>query len=235
MSQQIALRSHAPDFWLARGAIALTALLNLVLVNNLTSGPRWLAPTFELALLVPLSVATAWTQVKVQSAITHEHWDLIHQSRRWIRGAALLLTLIVTAINLNALIAVMRALLSGAKGATGVSLLIDASNIWFTNIVIFALWFWNLDRGGPAARGLAEQGTLDLLFPQMSQAPEAVGTPWTPGFVDYLFVSFTNATAFSPTDTMPMSARMKLLFMLEAMASLATVGLIAARAVNVLA
>ena len=235
MSQQFASRSHALDFWLARGAIALTALLNLVLVNNLTSGPRWLAPTFELALLVPLSVATAWTQVKVQSATTHEHWDLIHQSRRWIRGAALLLTLIVTAINLDALIAVMRALLSGAKGATGVSLLIDASNIWFTNIVIFALWFWNLDRGGPAARGLAERGTLDLLFPQMSQAPETGGTPWTPGFVDYLFVSFTNATAFSPTDTMPMSARMKLLFMLEAMASLATVGLIAARAVNVLA
>lgn len=227
------LRSHASDFWLARGAIALSALLNLVLVNKLTPGPSWLAPLFEFALLIPLSVATAWTQIKVQSATTKDHWDAIAQSRRLIRGAALLLTFIVTAINFEALFAVMQALLHGAKGASGASLLVDAANIWFTNVVIFALWFWNLDRGGPATRGLHDR-KVDLLFPQMLSAPEAGSEPWTPGFVDYFFVSFTNATAFSPTDTLPLSARMKLLFMLEAIASLATVGLIAARAVNIL-
>ena len=107
-------------------------------------------------------------------------------------------------------------------------------NIWFTNVVIFALWFWNLDRGGPATRGLESAGRPDLLFPQMTSLPDEAEEAWTPGFIDYLFVSFTNATAFSPTDTMPLSPRIKLLFMLEAAVSLATVGLVAARAVNVL-
>lgn len=228
------LTSHALDFWLARGAIALSALLNLVLVNKLTPGPHWLAPMFEFALLIPLSVATARTQIKVKSAATQDHWDSIHQSRRWIRSAALVLTFFVTAVNVQALIAVMDALLHGAKGATGATLLIDALNLWFTNIVIFALWFWNLDRGGPATRGLEDHQRPDLLFPQMTGLPPGQSTAWTPGFIDYFYVSFTNATAFSPTDTMPLSARMKLLFMVEALASLATVGLIAARAVNIL-
>lgn len=228
------LQSHALDFWLARGAIALTALLNFALVNKLTFAPYWLAPLFELSMLAPLSIATAWTQIQVNNATTSHHWGAIRRNRRWIRGAALLLTLIITAINAEVLVAVMRALLHGAKGATGASLLIDAANIWFTNVVIFALWFWNLDRGGPALRGLQDHETPDLLFPQMASRPDESATAWTPGFVDYLFVSFTNATAFSPTDTMPLSARMKVLFMLEALASLATVGLIAARAVNIL-
>ena len=228
------LQSHASDFWLARGAIALTAVLNLALVNKLTFEPYWLAPVFELAMLVPLSVATAWTQIQVNTATTDHRWGAIRRNRRWIRGAALLLTFVVTAINFEALIAVTRALLHGAKGPTGASLLIDALNIWFTNVVIFALWFWNLDRGGPAMRGLESAGRPDLLFPQMASPPAEGEEPWTPGFIDYLFVSFTNATAFSPTDTMPLSPRIKLLFMLEAAVSLATVGLVAARAVNVL-
>lgn len=228
------LQKHASDFWLARGAIALTAILNLALVNKLTFAPYWLAPVFELALLVPLSIATAWTQIQVNTATTDHHWGAIRRNRRWIRGAALLLTFVVTAINFEALIAVTRALLHGAKGPTGASLLIDALNIWFTNVVIFALWFWNLDRGGPATRGLESAGRPDLLFPQMTSLPDEAEEAWTPGFIDYLFVSFTNATAFSPTDTMPLSPRIKLLFMLEAAVSLATVGLVAARAVNVL-
>ena len=228
------LQTHSFDFWLARGAIALTAVLNLALVNKLTFQPYWLAPLAELAMLLPLSVATAWTQIQVTNAVNDHQWGKVRRNRQWIRGAALVLTLIITAINFEALIAVTRALLHGAKGPTGASLLIDALNIWFTNVVIFALWFWNLDRGGPASRGLDGAGRPDLLFPQMTSPSDQSYVGWTPGFVDYLFVSFTNATAFSPTDTMPLSPRIKLLFMLEAAVSLATVGLVAARAVNVL-
>jgi hypothetical protein len=162
--------------------------------------------------------------------------DLIRRHRRFVRRFALLLTALVTITNFEALAAVMRALLyEGAKGATGQSLLLDALNIWFTNIVVFALWFWNLDHGGPAMRGLVTERAPDFLFPQMTAANADGPEPWTPGFIDYFYVSFTNATAFSPTDTMPLSARSKLLMMVEAGASLLTVGLVAARAVNVLA
>lgn len=104
---------------------------------------------------------------------------------------------------------------------------------WFTNVVLFALWFWNVDRGGPAARGLVA-GSNDFLFPQMLQGCPA-DPHWLPGFIDYLYLSFTNATAFSPSDTLPLSARGKLLMMGEVSISLLTIALVAARAVNILA
>lgn len=227
-------QSHSYDFWLARGAIIVTATLNAFLINQLTLVPSWLSSSIELALLVPLSVATAWTQNRMHKATTPDHWQLIHNHRRLIRRAAMALTAIITAINFEALYAVLHALLYGAKGATGQTLLIDALNIWFTNVVVFALWFWNLDRGSPAMRGLHKENFKpDFLFPQTVGNISGYEN-WTPGFVDYFFVSFTNATAFSPTDTMPLSSRCKLLFAVEAIASLLTVGLVAARAVNVL-
>ena len=226
---------HARDFWLARGAIALTAFLNAVLINQLTIIPSWLSSVLELALLVPLSIATAWTQGRALQATTNDHWHRINRHRRLIRRAAMILTAIITAVNFEALYAVTHALLFGAKGATGQTLLVDALNIWFTNVVVFALWYWNLDGGGPAIRSTGKSNIRpDLLFP--TTAGDVAGyEDWTPGFLDYFFVSFTNATAFSPTDTLPLSGRIKLLFAVEAIASLLTVGLVAARAVNVLA
>ena len=232
--KQLPEQLHSYDFWLARGAIVVTATLNAFLINQLTIVPSWLSSAIELALLIPLSVATAWTQSRMRTATTPDHLQLIHHHRRIIRQAAMLLTAIITAINFEALYAVLHALLYGAKGATGQTLLIDALNIWFTNVVVFALWFWNLDRGGPAMRALHKVNAKpDFLFPQTAGGIAGYEN-WTPGFVDYFFVSFTNATAFSPTDTMPLSPRSKLLFAVEAIASLLTVGLVAARAVNVL-
>lgn len=227
------LEKHMREIWIARAAIVVTAALNAFLINDLTIFPGWLASVVELALLIPLSVATAWNHSEMRRATSEHHWTLIHHRRRKIRRAAIVLTLIITLINFQALFGVMRALLYGAKGTTGQSLLIDALNIWLTNIVVFALWFWNIDRGGPAARGLSRQPVADFMFPQMNA--ECPGHErWTPGFFDYVFVSFTNATAFSPTDTLPLSVRAKLLFMVESTASLLTVGLVAARAVNIL-
>jgi hypothetical protein len=227
------LKRHMREIWIARAAIVVTAALNAFLINDLTAFPWWLASVVELALLVPLSVATAWTHTQMLRATSQHHWTLIHHRHRKIRQAAIVLTIVITLINFQSLFGVLKALLYGAKGATGQSLLIDALNIWLTNIVVFALWFWNMDRGGPAARDLIKQPVADLMFPQMNSDCPGHET-WTPGFFDYVFVSFTNATAFSPTDTLPLSVRAKLLFMVEAFASLLTVGLVAARAVNVL-
>lgn len=227
------LKKHMREIWMARGAIVVTAALNAFLINDLTVFPWWLASVVELALLVPLSVATAWTHSQMRRARSQHHWTLIHHRRRKIRQAAIVLTVIITLINFQSLFGVMKALLYGVKGTTGQSLLIDALNIWLTNIVVFALWFWNIDRGGPAARDLIKQPIVDFMFPQMNADCPGHET-WMPGFFDYVFVSFTNATAFSPTDTLPLSVRAKLLFMLESIMSLLTVGLVAARAVNIL-
>jgi hypothetical protein len=228
-------RTHPSDVWLARGAIVLIAGLQMLFVNqHLTFGPRWVAPAFEMAMLAPLSVATAWNQQRTREATEDHHWRVIERQGEWIRGLSVLLTASVMAINFEALVSVMRALLHGAKGVSGQSLLIDALNIWFTNVVVFALWYWTIDRGGSIARALGTASKPDFLFPQMlgegDQNPD-----WTPGFLDYFYVSFTNATAFSPTDTMPLSVRAKMLMAVEAFVSLLTVGLVAARAVNILA
>jgi hypothetical protein len=105
--------------------------------------------------------------------------------------------------------------------------------IWLTNVIVFGLWYWDLDRGGPIERRRIHHRQPDFLFPQMV-TPGAAPEPWCPHFVDYLYVSFTNATAFSPTDTMPLTAWAKLLMMVQSLASLLTVVLVAARAVNIL-
>jgi len=121
-----------------------------------------------------------------------------------------------------------------SHGGSAQTLLVDALNIWVTNVIIFALWFWSTDRGGPPTCGLTKRAEADFLFPQMTLHDRELGN-WIPGFIDYLFLAFTNATAFSPTDTLPLTARAKLLMMTEAMISLLTVALVAARAVNILA
>jgi len=233
-SESVVSRTHPSDVWLARGAIVLIGGLQLLFVNrHLTFGSRWEAPAFEMAMLLPLSVATAWHRQRARVATEDRHWQAIARHGRWIRGFSLALTVVVMAINFEALVSVMGALLHGAKGPSGQSLLIDALNIWFTNVVVFALWYWTVDRGGPFARELGTPSPPDFLFPQMLGAGDQ-NPGWTPGFFDYFYVSFTNATAFSPTDTMPLSIRSKLLMAVEAFVSLLTVGLVAARAVNIL-
>ncbi|MDE2385496.1 MAG: hypothetical protein KGO53_12845 [Alphaproteobacteria bacterium] len=220
------------DFWLARAAVLLVAVLQFAVINDFSFGPKWLAPVLEIALLLPLSFATAWTLGKARST-AEPHVLEVAKYRRAIRSAAMLLTALITVMNFAALFDLVRALLSGKAGA-GPSLLLDALNIWATNVIAFSLWFWNMDRGGPAMRGLGLHRREDFLFPQMS-LPQLHDEEWAPGFVDYLFLAFTNATAFSPTDTLPLSQRAKLLMMAQAAVSLLVVALVAARAVNILA
>ena len=226
------VRHYTRDTWLARAAVTAIIALQTLVINDLSLGPRWLAPGLELALLVPLSIASVWTQTRARLAGSHHGWHLWERQRRVLRGFARVLTALVSLMNLAALVALVRLLLKGHQ-ATGHTLLVDALNIWGTNVIIFALWYWEIDRGGPAARCTRHEAAPDFLFPQMTTERLAPG--WRPGFIDYLFVSFTNATAFSPTDTLPLTPSAKLLMMLEATISLLTVALVAARAVNILA
>ena len=112
-------------------------------------------------------------------------------------------------------------------------LLLSGASIWLTNIIIFSLWFWDLDRGGPGARAEAKNQHPDFIFPQMSD-PGYAPEHWHPNFFDYLYTSFTNASAFSPTDVMPLTRWAKMLMMVQSLTSLLTVGLVVARAVNIL-
>jgi hypothetical protein len=145
------------------------------------------------------------------------------------------LTAFSTLINFIALALLIRAIIGGHAG-TGRALLIDAINIWTTNVIVFALWYWFLDRGGPSSRGLVPDHKRDFLFTQQQQAASSAAgfSEWLPGFIDYLFLAYTNATAFSPTDTFPLTVRAKLLMMAESAISLVTIAVVASRAVGIL-
>jgi uncharacterized membrane protein len=139
----------------------------------------------------------------------------------------------MTILNSISVIKLIDALIYGhIKSAP--ELLAVGGSIWFCNIVIFSLWYWDLDRGGPGARAEAKKKFPDFLFPQMSD-PKYAPEHWTPHFFDYLYTSFTNASAFSPTDAMPLTRWAKALMFLQSLTSLVVVGLVIARAVNILA
>jgi uncharacterized membrane protein len=172
----------------------------------------WLVPTLpEAALLVPL----AW------SVPRHR---LEQMGRR--RTVALALVGVITAANVLALAALIASLLK-AQEKSGAELLLKGATIWSTNVVTFGLLFWELDRGGPMRRGAPAPPPPDFQFPQDEN-------PALPRLVDYVYISFTNATAFSPTDAMPLTRRMKMLMLAESAISAITVLLVAARAVNIL-
>lgn len=148
------------------------------------------------------------------------------------RLTGLLLTSIMTLSNTVSAVKLIDAMISGTL-SNARDLLLSAGSIWLTNVVVFALWYWELDRGGPGKRAEARKPFPDFLFPQMSD-PGYSPSSWHPNFFDYLYTSFTNATAFSPTDVMPLTRWAKMLMLLQSLTALLTVGLVIARAVNIL-
>ncbi len=123
----------------------------------------------------------------------------------------------------------------GTMGQTAGPLLITGGSIWLTNVVVFALWYWEFDRGGPVARALnTTKRYPDFQFVQMVSPPEMVPPEWEPAFVDYLYLAFTNAAAFSPTDVMPLSRTAKVGMTVQSIISIVTVALVVSRAVNIL-
>ncbi len=204
--------------WPAALAILVAIALQVVLPPRVIQGlgPRWLIPVLEGVLLVALLIASPRRISPEESAL------------RWL---SLALIAVVTLANLVALGELIKALL-GHSNAAGRSLVYASVPIWLTNVIVFGLWYWELDRGGVAARLQPTHRGPDFLFPQMSTPGSSPG--WVPQFLDYLYTSFTNATAFSPTDTMPLTPWAKLLMMVQSLASLLTVALVISRAVNIL-
>ena len=202
--------------WPARVAILVAITLSLTLPHRYVYGPFWVVPTLEFAILAVLLLSARMQLVKIN------------------RILAMALIALLQAANIGSLLLLVHQLVYNAKVVTGLELLYSSIWIWLTNVIVFSLWFWELDRGGPEARRDARHPEPDFLFPQMV-TPGCAIKGWTPGFVDYLYVSFTNATAFSPTDTMPLTPWAKLLMLVESIVSLSTITLAAARAVNILA
>jgi uncharacterized membrane protein len=150
-----------------------------------------------------------------------------------LRAASLVLIAVISIANGWSAARLIDRLISGTATKDPSTLLTTGAAIWLTNIVVFALWYWEFDRGGPVARAQAASTYPDFLFPQMT-SPELAPPHWEAAFLDYLYVSFTNATAFSPTDVLPLSRWAKLAMMTQSAVSVATVALVIARAVNIL-
>ncbi len=159
------------------------------------------------------------------------HPGRIRDRTPMLRVLSLSLLLVLIVVNLVSLVLLVHAIVAGDPITPG-NLLLGGAIVWLTNVVAFAFLFWEYDRGGPAARAHAEKETPDLQFPQMTD--DKLAATFSPEFVDYLYVAFTNALAFSPTDTMPLSRWSKGLFALESLVSFGTIALVAARAVNIL-
>jgi uncharacterized membrane protein len=204
-------------FWPAQLTVLAAIAAQLLLPARLTAGPRWLVPGFEAALLIGLFIVTP-------NQIEYEH------PRR--RRIALGMTAFVSIANIYSLVALTHYLLHH-NVSEGRALIFAGVLIWLTNFLIFALWYWEMDRGGPGRRSAGHDGPPDFLFPQMAD-DRIEPLQWRPKFIDYLYVSLTNAMAFSPTDTMPLTPMAKSFMGVQSLVSLVTIGLIVSRAVNIL-
>ncbi len=199
-------------------AAAVAIGLQVALPNQLTLMSRFLLPTIEAALLVALV------------SLNPGRMDRISRPVRTLGLALIAVASLANAYSAGLLI---DELVQGTHGYAPLPLLSTGAGIYLTNIIVFALWYFELDRGGPAARACGLKDHPDFLFAQMT-APDVADPQWEPQFADYLYVSFTNATAFSPTDTLPLTRWAKMIMMLQSAVSLVTVALIVARAVNIL-
>jgi hypothetical protein len=200
----------------AAAAVIVAIALYAALPNRLYIGPRYVVPALELILFIPLLLANP---------------RRMSRQNRLLRRLSIALLLLIAVSNLAALVLLIRSLVIG-QATVGGQLLGAAGQVWFTNVLVFALAYWELDRGGPVSRVRLPRPRLpaaDFRFPQDEDHDaiaevarrSSVKSGWTPGFIDYLYVSVTNSSAFSPTDTMPLSARAKLLMAVESVSALA--------------
>jgi hypothetical protein len=211
------LSPRAASRWSAAIGMFIIIGLYLVLPERLTLGPTWLIPTLALALLLPAILASFAGRRDLNFAI----------------GVALLVVVTVAEIwSLSVLIAGLP-----AKRQPPAELLRSAAALWFSNVLVFASWYWRLDAGGTHKRDLRMSHTEGaFLFPQMTLPSDSklVKPNWKPDFVDYLFLAFNTSTAFSPTDAPVLSRWAKLLMMVQSAISLGTIAILAARAINIL-
>jgi uncharacterized membrane protein len=215
-------------------AIVSSALLYVTLPGKFILGRsgsffgdiRWVVAALTLVLLAALVLTLPKAPVARMLG-----WGA-HRLRMGRRVLALGMIIVLSAANAASIYLLVHVLVNGGTVVAS-PLLRAAVHLWCVNVLLFALWFWQLDGGGPVARRQTEIRARDFYFPQQTE-PALFGIEWEPAFLDYLYVSYTNASAFSPTDTMPLSRWAKMLMLVQSAISLTLGLMVVARAVNIL-
>lgn len=210
------MTSREEPRWPAGLALLACIALYVVLPDRFVLGPKWLVPVLVGLPLLPLS------------ALRHRGVA----DATWIRRAALALLGVVTLANLASVGFLVHRLLTSTI-SQGTELISSSVAIWATNVILYGVWFWEIDRGGPSVRADGAATRFDLQFPQMEN-PTLAPAGWQPRFSDYLYTSFANGTSFAPADAMPLTRLAKVLFASESIVSFVTIAVLAARAVNIL-
>jgi hypothetical protein len=210
--------TEAEHRWPAAIAIAALIAVQWLLPDRLNPGPPWLLPVIEVVIIVVLIAANP---VRMR------------RSTPMLRTLALGLIGVASLGTAWSVAMLIRDIVTGHDVGSAARLLGTGAGIYLMNVLTFAVWFWELDRGGPIERSRGTDPYPDFLFPPMT-SPDMAPKDWEPQFLDYLYVSFTNATAFSPTDTLPLSRWAKTGMALESAIALVTAALVVAKAVNTL-
>jgi uncharacterized membrane protein len=205
--------------WPSGVAILCMIALQAALPDRLTIGPRWLTPAVEVVIIGVLLAANPGRMTRRSKSL---------------RMTGLTLIAVASVGNAWSVAVLVVDIARRQHTGTAAELLASGGAVYLINVLTFSVWFWELDRGGPIERALGSHEYPDFLFPQMT-APRMAAKDWEPIFLDYLYVAFTNSTAFSPTDTMPLSRWAKVVMGLQSAVSLVTAALVIAKAVNALA
>jgi hypothetical protein len=204
--------------WPMVGAVLAAMILTILLPDEMRLGPQWVLPLIEGALLV---------------AVIAGDPGKINRRSRWLRVFSIVLVSVLVLGALWATVQLIDDLIHGGAVTNSASELLEAGTIvWVSNNIAFALLYWELDGGGAAARAHRLPTHYGFAFPQQLN-PRIASPDWRPRFIDYLYLGFTNATAFSPTDAMPLAPWAKIAMAVQASVSLGILGLVIARAVNV--
>ena len=212
-------RTRGEPRWQVAACTAVAIGLQVAVPGRLAVlRPVWILPALQGMLLLALFLANP---------------HRIDRQSRVLRMLGLTLAALISFANAWSVVSLANGLVRGTEGQNAGALLVTGGAIWLTNVIVFGLWYWEFDRGGPVARALGTRPYPDFQFVQMT-SPELAPPDWEPAFADYLYLAFTNAAAFSPTDVMPLSRWAKLAMTLQSVISIVTVALIVARAVNIL-
>ena len=218
MKKPVQTRRIEPRWPVVLTVLAVLFLL-AVLPGRIRLLPIWLFYVIAIEVIAPMAAVT-----------------LTAAKARWLRVERIVTLLFFVVVGVGILMGLaylMHAMVRRSEEISGLQLLTSSIAFWVTNVLIFSLLYWQIDRGGPEARLNNASTQPDWLFPQVG-APDDVPPDWRPVFVDYLFLGFTTATAFSPTDALPLTSRAKMLMMFESTISLVTIVVVASRAINIL-
>ena len=198
------------------GVVVATLVLQVALPEDMALHPRWLLPAVSALLVVALLLVNPGRMSQF-SAVE--------------RTISLLIVGLVTVVNVWSAASLVYGIATGTTGDRAGAVLVTGGIVYWTNVVAFSLWYWEFDRGGPGRRAAGRAEFPDLQFPQMAD-PGLAHQDWEPSYLDYLYFSFTNAAAFSPTDVMPLRIWAKMTMMLQAVVSLVLAVMVVAWAIN---